>query len=70
MPQGQLVPVLTKQDVCAQLKVSPRTIENMVKSGDFPPAVRIGKLVYWSQIALSRWQQKRFADQEAWNNER
>jgi predicted DNA-binding transcriptional regulator AlpA len=68
MPQSQLAPLLSKQEICAQLKISLRTIENMVKSGGFPPGVRVGKFMYWSEIAVLRWQQKRFAIQESWDS--
>lgn len=68
MQASPLVAVLSKKEVCAQLRVSTRTVENMVKAGEFPPAVKIGKSVYWSETAVLRWQQNRFAEQEAWNN--
>ncbi|MGC8505006.1 MAG: helix-turn-helix transcriptional regulator [Acidithiobacillus sp.] len=58
--------LLTKADLCDQLTISPRTLENMVKAGDFPPPVRIGKHVYWSQKAVTAWQQRLFSAQESW----
>lgn len=61
-----LAALLDKKAICERLNISPRTIENMVKSGTFPPPVRVGRLVYWSEIAVSRWQQRQFAAQEAW----
>jgi len=38
----------------------------MVKAGTFPPPVRVGKHVYWSEVALRNWQQRLFAVQESW----
>lgn len=66
MEHDQQYRLFTKQDLCARLSISVRTIENMVKSGNFPPPVRIGKYVYWTEIAVQRWQQRVFADQEKW----
>ena len=38
----------------------------MVKDGSFPPSVRLGKHVYWSEMAVHKWQQRLFAAQESW----
>jgi len=66
-PQGApLAELLDKKSLCERLTVSPRTIENMVNSGAFPPPVRIGKYVYWSEVAVSAWQRRTFAAEEAW----
>jgi prophage regulatory protein len=58
--------LLDKASLCQRLSIAPRTIENMVKAGQFPPPVRIGKHVYWSEVALHKWQRSLFAAQEAW----
>lgn len=58
--------LLNKTDVCRRLSISLRTLENMVKCDQFPPPVRVGKCVYWSEIAVSRWQRNLFAAQESW----
>lgn len=63
----QLAPLLDKLALCERLNISPRTIENMVKSGTFPPPVRVGRFVYWSENAVSSWQRRMFAAQEAWD---
>ncbi len=68
MPKTTSVAALmTKEDVCAQLQVSERTIENMVKAGEFPPPVRIGKRVYWTHFTIQRWQEELFTAQESWS---
>lgn len=58
--------LLGKTKVCEQLGLSERTLENMVRANAFPPPVRIGKCVYWSELAVRRWQEQKFAAQEAW----
>lgn len=62
----QLAKLLDKATLCERLNISPRTIENMVKDGSFPPPVRVGKFVYWSEVAIHAWQRRLFAAQEAW----
>lgn len=63
---GQLAELLDKASLCERLNISPRTLENMVKAGTFPPPVRVGKYVYWSEVAVRSWQRRLFAAQEAW----
>jgi predicted DNA-binding transcriptional regulator AlpA len=59
--------LLKKADICAQLGISPRTLENLVKSEQFPPGVRIGKWSWWSPKVLVNWRQREFAAQEGWS---
>ncbi|MFL9948919.1 helix-turn-helix domain-containing protein [Paraburkholderia agricolaris] len=66
MQDSTLSPMVKKADLCARLNVSERTLENMTKQGLFPPSVRIGKHVYWSERAVQNWQQQKFSAQEAW----
>jgi prophage regulatory protein len=58
--------VLDKAAVFQRLSIAPRTIEYMVRAGQFPPPVRIGKHVFGSEVALRKWQRSLFAAQEAW----
>lgn len=58
--------LLSKTDVCSHLGLSPRCLEMMVKANKFPPSVRLGKCVYWSHVAVTRWQQQAFSEQEQW----
>ena len=58
--------LLKKTEVCKKLALSLRTLENMVKAGTFPPSVRMGKHVYWSEVAISGWMTRMFGVQEAW----
>ena len=57
--------LLDKAAVCQRLSLAPRTIVNMVRDGAFPPPVRLGKKVSWSEAAVCAWQQRLFAAQEA-----
>lgn len=58
--------LLNKSAVCERLCISSRNLETMVKEGTFPPAVRLGKSVYWSEAAVSKWHQLAFLAQENW----
>jgi len=62
----QIAELVDKATLCERLNISPRTVENMVAAGAFPPPVRVGKRVYWSEIAVRNWQRRMFAAQEAW----
>lgn len=42
MPEYQLPQLLSKAALCSQLAISVRTLENLVRAGDFPPPVCIG----------------------------
>jgi predicted DNA-binding transcriptional regulator AlpA len=66
MPDKLLPALLSKDDLCASLGISKCTIENIVRNGTFPPPVRLGKCVYWSEVAVHSWRRRRFAGQEAW----
>ncbi len=66
MPDKPLPALLSKDDLCASLGISKRTIENMVRDSTFPPPVRLGKCVFWSEVAVHNWRRRRFASQEAW----
>lgn len=58
--------MLDKITVCKRLSIAQRTLENLVRDGQFPPPVRLGKYVYWSELAVSKWHKMLFAAQEAW----
>lgn len=66
MPDKPFPALLSKDDLCTSLGISKRTIENMVRDGTFPPPVRLGKCVYWSEVAIHTWRRRLFAGQEAW----
>ena len=62
--------LLKKTEVCTRLVLSLRTLESMVKAGTFPPPVRMGKHVYWSEAAIAAWMSRMFGPQEAWRPNR
>lgn len=66
MEDNNISSLVGKISLCQRLNISQRTLENMVKDGLFPPAVRVGKYVYWSEAAVQNWQRRQFSAQEAW----
>lgn len=58
--------LLTKDALAARLCLSVRTIDNMVKAREFPPGVRIGKFVYWTEAAVAAWHTRVFSLQLNW----
>ncbi len=66
-PLGEKASLLSKDCVCGRLGVSPRGLENLVRAGEFPPPVRLGKRVYWSDRAVERWLRRLVGAQEAWS---
>lgn len=58
---------LKKSDVCAELGISARTLDNMVLNNRFPPGVRIGKWCYWSSKAIDNFRDREFKLQETWS---
>ncbi|WP_430407345.1 helix-turn-helix transcriptional regulator [Hydrogenophaga sp.] len=57
---------LKKADVCAELGISQRTLDNLVQRNEFPPGVRIGKWSYWSSKAIENFRERAFSMQENW----
>lgn len=57
---------LKKTDVCAELGISQRTLDNLVMRNEFPPGVRIGKWSYWSTKAIENFRERAFRMQENW----
>lgn len=57
---------LKKADVCAELGISQRTLDNLVLRNEFPPGVRIGKWSFWSGKAIENFRERAFRMQENW----
>ena len=55
-----------KAEVAKLLSVCERTLENLVRRGEFPPPVTVGKRVYWTRAVVDGWLQSTFAAQVAW----
>jgi excisionase family DNA binding protein len=49
------LPLLTKEDVAALLKVQPRTINEWQRQGRFPAPVRLGRLRRWRRSDLDQF---------------
>ncbi len=58
---------LKKADVCKELGISPRTLDNLVERREFPPGVRIGKWCYWTSKAIENFRERAFSAQENWS---
>lgn len=58
--------LLTKEEVCLMLRVSPRNLGYMVAQGRFPQSVRIGKRCFWAEPAVHRWQSLQCEAQMNW----
>jgi prophage regulatory protein len=58
---------LKKADVCKELGISPRTLDNLVERREFPPGVRIGKWCYWTIKAIENFRERAFSAQENWS---
>lgn len=61
-----LAALLTKEQVAAQMGISVRTLEGLIANGEFPRGVRVGRFLYWTELAISQWHQRTFAVQLAW----
>ncbi|RIX47571.1 MAG: DNA-binding protein [Rhodocyclales bacterium GT-UBC] len=59
---------ISKHELCQHLRISVRTLENMVRDGSFPPPIRLGKHVYWTEKAVAAWKRRLVAAQEAWQS--
>lgn len=47
--------MLTREEVAAILRVSPKTLANMASRGDGPPFERLGRRALYDELALHRW---------------
>ncbi|MDR7297057.1 putative DNA-binding transcriptional regulator AlpA [Pelomonas aquatica] len=67
MSTNSSTPILLKKaEVCTRLSMSERTLEGKVNAGEFPPGRRIGKFIYWTEVAIQQWVVRYFGAQEAW----
>ncbi len=63
-------PLLTMDDVCERLRVSPRTIRRWLREGKFPQPIRLGDApnspLRWPEEDIQQWlDQRRAASQPA-----
>lgn len=58
---------LDKAEVAQRLGIGARTLDKLVADGRFPPGVRFGRFLYWSEQVVLKWQGTLFEAQMAWH---
>jgi len=43
------------RDMAAYLGVSPKTVRTLIKHGELPPPIRIGRNQFWLKDKFTRW---------------
>lgn len=54
---------LSKSAVLEILEISERSLENIVREQRFPPGVKIGKKLFWTNDVVKSWLDDQFAKQ-------
>ena len=57
-------PLMTIKDIAELLRVSERTVENMIKDGRAPPFMRMGRVRRWDPDVLQEWVRAQGAGQK------
>ena len=65
-PTITVATMLNKAEVAKQLGVAVRTLDSLVAAKEFPPGARVGRHLYWTEVAIRAWHQRVFAAQLAW----
>lgn len=60
------VQLIFKSSVAQRLGVSERTIEKLVKTGKFPPPLKLGKNAMWAHNVVERWLEQALTPQQTW----
>ena len=50
-----MVTLLKVNEVSARVAMSRMTLFRRVKAGQFPPPLRVGKSIYWTDTAVEQW---------------
>lgn len=58
--------MLDKKELASALRMSVRSLEGHLKSGDLPPGVRRGRFLFWDVSVVRKWYDEAFAAQRAW----
>lgn len=58
--------LLTKPELAQALRMSVRSLETLLKTGQLPAGVRRGRLLYWDASVVGKWLDEKFAAQRAW----
>ena len=57
--------LLTKRELARQLKLSTRTIDRRIATGDFPRGFKVGSVVRWPIDEIERWVEDRSVARES-----
>lgn len=58
--------LLTKSELAQALRMSVRSLEGLVKSGQLPEGKRRGRHLFWHASVASKWHNDVFADHIEW----
>lgn len=47
--------LLTKKQFAGLLKLSQRSVDRKIQTGDFPPGLKLGGAVRWRKAEIERW---------------
>nr|WP_269117396.1 helix-turn-helix domain-containing protein [Ramlibacter monticola] len=62
----QIVGCIGKSEVAKKIGVKIRKLEYMIREGEFPPGVQIGKSLQWLEEVVDAWLERAFAPQREW----
>jgi excisionase family DNA binding protein len=52
---------MKSDELAAMLRISRRSLESLIKAGNVPPYVRVGRMRRWNPEVVSRWLLERTA---------
>jgi predicted DNA-binding transcriptional regulator AlpA len=55
--------LLNKAQLAGAMSLSVRSLENLIKSGDLPAGVRVGRFLFWEESVIAKWHEMTFAVQ-------
>lgn len=58
--------LLNKIEVTQRLQVCERTLEKLVRAGQFPRGLKLGKQVLWAEAAVEKWLNQALEAQLTW----
>jgi predicted DNA-binding transcriptional regulator AlpA len=54
-PSAAVEPCLTLDELCEVIRYTPRHARDMLKAGQLPPPIKIGKRLLWRPADVRRW---------------
>lgn len=58
--------LLTKEELAQALRMSVRSLEGLVNSGQLPEGIRRGRRLYWHSSVANKWHSEIFATHLEW----